>query len=308
MIGINNIASAFPNNSRDNLEQAKKFGEEEDFVRDRLGPLKLPLLDEGMETSDLATDAVLNLLDKSQIPAESIQCLIVCTQNPDGAGLPHTAAIVQDKANLPKSIAAFDISLGCSGYVYGLNIVKGLMEAAGYENGILVTCDPYSKILDFDDRNTAMLFGDAATATLMSTNYQFAIGKCNYATDGNGSIHLVNSQGTLHMNGRQVFNFAASKVPVQIKSLLEEENISADDVDLFILHQGSKYIVDTIRKRLKVPESKVPFLMEKTGNTVSSSIPLILKEYLEDNRYKKLLLSGFGVGLSWGSILIERKN
>jgi len=308
MIGIKNIAVAIPEKYRDNLEQAEKFEEKESFVRDRLGPLKLPVLDEGQDTSDLATEAVLNLLKKSDVIAEDIQCLIVCTQNPDGCGLPHTAAIVQDKAGLPKTLAAFDVSLGCSGYVYGLNVIKGMMAASGYEHGILVTCDPYSKILDLEDRNTAMLFGDAATATLIGPDPIFDIGKSKYGTDGSGAINLINNDGVLFMNGRQVFNFAATRVPAQIKELLEEENISADDVDLFILHQGSKYILDTIQKRLRIPAEKVPFRMQETGNTISSSVPLILIEFLEDNSKNKVLLSGFGVGLSWGSILLTRRS
>ena len=306
MLGIVDIAIALPATSRNNLEQAQKFGEEESFLHDRLGPLTLPMLDEGQDTSDLASAAVMNLLKNNDIQSEDIECLIVCTQNPDGRGLPHTAAIVQHKSGLPKSVAAFDISLGCSGYVYGLNILKGMMEASGFKNGILVTCDPYSKILNFEDRNTAMLFGDAAAATLIGSNPIFNIGNSKYGTDGAGAENLINNEGELYMNGRQVFNFAATKVPEQIKNLLEENSLSINDIDLYILHQGSKYIVDTIQKRLKVPQEKVPFRMQHTGNTVSSSVPLILREFLDDKSKNTILLAGFGVGLSWGSILINR--
>lgn len=306
ILGIKDIASAIPTTSRDNLAQAKKFGESEDFVRNRLGPIKLPILEEGQDTSDLATRAIKNLLEKTGIEAQEIECLIVCTQNPDGNGLPHTSAIVQNKAGLPKSVAAFDVSLGCSGYIYGLNIIKGMMQAAGFENGILVTSDPYSKILNFEDRNTAMLFGDAATATLIGPDPLYTIGASLYGTDGSGAENLINIDDKLHMNGRQVFNFAATKVPVQIKKLLADNNLGLDDMDLFLLHQGSRVIVETIQKRLGVAPEKVPFRIQETGNTISSSIPLLLMEYLKDGQYNNMILSGFGVGLSWGSILISK--
>ncbi|MBU0665005.1 MAG: ketoacyl-ACP synthase III [Proteobacteria bacterium] len=307
MIGIGAIASYLPEKSRDNFKLAAHFGEDETFVRQRLGGISLPVLDHGLETSDMAVLAIERLLDKTGLDKDAIQCLVVCTQNPDGRGLPHTAAIVQQKANLPQHTAAFDVSLGCSGYVYGLNIVKGFMENAGLTTGVFVTADPYSKIVDPEDRNTVMLFGDAAAATLLTVdNPIYHLGKSVYGTDGQGANHLANKGGRLHMNGRQVFNFAATQVPASITALLHADGITLEDVDQFIIHQGSRYIVETLSRRMGLDESKVPMRMEMTGNTVSSSIPLILQESINEKAIHKILIAGFGVGWSWGAMMLSR--
>ena len=307
MIGIREIASYIPETSLDNFKLAATFGENEDFVKKRLGGYVLPIIGPGMDTSDMAVHVIQRLLKKTSIAKEDIQCLVICTQNPDGGGLPHTSAIVQEKADLPNRIAAFDISLGCSGYVYGLNIVKGFMEASGLSNGILITADPYSKIVDPEDRNTKMLFGDAATATLLSReNPVFTIGKSSYSTDGKGAVHLRNRNGRLDMNGRQVFNFAATKVPQQIDGLLAAEGLAHADIDQYIFHQGSRYIVETLTQRMRIDKKKVPIQMENTGNTVSSSIPLILENTITNEAIRNILVSGFGVGWSWGSLILVR--
>ena len=307
MIGIRSIASYYPHTCRDNFELAEKFNEGKGFVRKRVGGEVLPLLEPGTETSDMAVRAIQKLSEKTGLSLEEIDCLVICTQNPDGNGLPHTSAIVQTKLNLKKDVAAFDISLGCSGYVYGLNIVRGFMAASNLSNGIFVTADPYSKIVDPEDRNTVMLFGDAATATLLTIEKPiFKIGRSLFHTDGRGAVHLMNCSGRLHMNGRQVFNFAATEVPQQIKELLTLENIDINGIDQFVLHQGSRFIVETIARKLKIEPHKVPIQMKLTGNTVSSSIPLVLESILPNEMIRTVLLSGFGVGWSWGSMIISR--
>lgn len=305
MIGIGGIASYIPKQTIDNICRAKTFGESPQFLNDRLGPLYLPIKSKDEDTSDMAAKAIHALATKYNMALDEIDALIVCTQNPDGNGLPHTAAITQKKADLPTSVAAFDISLGCSGYVYGLHIAKGFMESAGLQKGILITADPYSKIIDENDRATSMLFGDASTATLLSTTPKYYIKQSIFETDGTGSSYIINKNGTFHMNGRQVFNFVATTIPKQIKNLLEKAGYTLNDISLFLLHQGSKFIVETLQKKLNLPTEKVPVCLSKTGNTVSSSIPLILEEYLE-TEIDRILLSGFGVGLSCGSVIIEK--
>lgn len=308
MIGITEIASWTPPEYVDNLAQAESLGSDADFARDRIGAERLPEMPDGMETSDMAAHAVAAVLEKSALLAEDVQLLVLCTQNPDGNGLPQTSAIVQTKAGLPKTIASFDYSLGCSGYVYGLHIVRGFMESTGFDRGLLVTADPYSKIINRADRNTALLFGDSATATLMTRDPKFTLGPVLFGTDGAGGDAIINRGGRLEMAGRQVFNFAAINVPRQIKALLEEAGIAPEDVDLFALHQGSRYIVETLAKRLRLPPEKVPVALQMTGNTVSSSIPLILESRIADPGVQKILASGFGVGLSWASTILERLN
>ena len=308
MIGIKEIASYIPERVRDNIQLAAKFGKSSDFIRERIGGIYLPIKEPEMNTSDMACRAIENLLNKSGVGKNEIGCLVLCTQNPDGRGLPHTAAIVQEKLELPRALAAFDISLGCSGYVYGINIIKGFMDSADLKIGVLVTADPYSKIIDSKDPTTVMLFGDAASATLLVREDSILeIKKSLYGTDGRGSIHLINDGGRLHMNGRQVFNFAAITVPHLVENLLDEEKMEISDIDQFVFHQGSRYIVETLIRRLKLDKKKVPLRIEKTGNTVSSSIPLILENSIQEPRVRNILIAGFGVGWSWGGMILTRK-
>lgn len=305
MIGIKSIGVYIPENKIDNIIQAENFDEPPSFIKNKIGAFHLPSLTDGEETSDLAVNAVNNLLENSPLKKEQIEVIIVVTQNGDFNGLPHTSAIVQSKLSLSTNISAFDISLGCSGYVYGLSIIKSHMQEMGFKNGILITSDPYSKIIDKGNRVTSLLFGDAATATWLGEEPVFSIDRPKLQTDGSGYESLVKRE-YLEMNGRQVFNFAAVNVPKQVKEYLDDKHLLIDNVDLFLLHQGSKAIVDVITRRLGADKCKVPFDIVNTGNTVSSSIPLLLSKELNNKNVNKLIISGFGVGLSWATNLLER--
>lgn len=306
MIGIKSIASFIPSNGVDNIQQALNFGESESFIREKIGAIRLSRMPEGMETSDLAVEALNALLERSGLIREDIEALVVVTQNPDGYGLPHTSAIVQDKAGLPTGIAAFDISLGCSGYVYGLSIVKGLMETAGLRNAVLITADPYSKVVDPEDRVTTLLFGDAATATWLGESPVWNIATPLFSTDGSGAKHLKVENDKLSMNGRQVFNFASMTVPKQIKQYLEQHSLDVEDIDLYCMHQGSAAIVHTLARRFPTVADRFVSDMEQTGNTVSSSIPLLLEKRFYNPDLSTILISGFGVGLSWATTVLKR--
>ena len=305
MIYINNIASYIPSDAIDNYKNAERFSEDATFIDSKIGASKLPRIPEGFNTSDMAVKAVETLLEKTELKKGEIDALVVVTQNGDFGGLPHTSALVQGKLGLRTNISCFDISLGCSGFVYGLSVLKAHMSEMGYKNAVLVTADPYSKIIDNEDRVTSLLFGDAATATLLSTQGVFAIDKPLLSTDGSGELALV-KKDYLNMNGRQVFNFAATQVPADINKYLENKDLTVDDVDLFILHQGSAAIIDVIARKLRVNKEKVPMEMKNTGNTVSSSIPLLLEKYFDDTTQKNIVISGFGVGLSWATNILRR--
>lgn len=308
MIGIKSIASYVPEQGTDNYEQGAIFGKDDSFILGKIGSAFLPRKASEQETSDLCVEAANALFAANpQLSRESIDALIVVTQNGDEEGLPHTAAIVQDKLGLSTGVAAFDVSLGCSGYVYGLYALKGFMEAAGLKNGLLITADPYSKIVDPSDRNTAMLFGDAATATWMCEGAPWQLGKASFGTDGSGADYLKVTDGKFFMNGRQVFNFALVKVPAHLQALLESSGLSAKDIDAFCIHQGSAAIVDAVARRFEEaePEKFIKDMLE-TGNTVSSSIPLLLEKHILTSTCRRVALSGFGVGLSWGSAILER--
>lgn len=307
MIGIRSIASYIPEGRIDNIAQAQSFGRDEEFVRNKLGTSSLAIKADDEETSDLAVRAVQNLCAKNpELNLEDVQAVVVITQNGDAEGLPHTSAIVQHKLGLPTHIASFDLSLGCSGYVYGLYVLKGFMQATGLNNAILITADPYSKIIDRTDRMTTLLFGDAATATWLTEDPVWELGPARFGGDGAGAEYLVVKDGCFHMNGRQVFNFASLKIIPHMQEVLNELDMSLDDVDAFCLHQGSGAIVDAIAKRLGDNGSKVIKDMFEAGNTVSSSIPMLLEHYAFDGKWRNTLLSGFGVGLSWGSALLVR--
>ena len=305
MIGITDIATYLPAAAVSNLERLDDFGVSEEFLRGKLGMLNLCRKQAQEEASDLAVIAVKRLLDQTGLDPKKVEALIVVTQNPDGYGLPHTSAIVHGKMHLASNCACFDVSLGCSGFVHSLSILKGFIESNDLANGILVTSDPYSKVLRDDDRDTTLLFGDAATATLLSDDPQWTIGKFDFGTAGNLSSALqIDDQHKLRMNGRAVFNFSATAVPQSISRALHLNNCEIEELDKIILHQGSRYLVDTIAKRTG-SEDKTPFFAEDSGNTVSSSIPIILAHNLMDSDLR-VLISGFGVGLAWATTVIER--
>lgn len=307
MIGIEEIAKYIPESRIENLTLSKKFDFNVDFIKDKIGVEKVSRKSLAEDSSDLAVNSYNKLKEKCGFEDSEIKCLILVTQNPDYV-LPHTSAVVHGKLKLSKDCACFDISLGCSGYVYALSVVKSFMESNSLDKGVLITSDPYSKIIDSNDRNTSLLFGDASSATLLSSNPVFEIMKFTFGTSGQDYKSLINNNGTLFMNGRSIFNFVAKKVPIDIKRLFKINNIEKDQIDKFIFHQGSKYIIDTIVKRLDLNHKKVPFLIGSYGNTVSSSIPIILEEFLTSSKLNLILLSGFGVGLSWSSVIIKKIN
>lgn len=306
MIGIEEITTYVPQNFVDNIRQGESFGETENFIRNKVGAIRLPRIKQGEETSDLASKALLKLLEKVHIGPDDIEALTLVTQNGDGNGLPQTSAIVQQKANLPLPSAIFDVSLGCSGYVYGLAILKGFMQASGLKQGVLITADPYSKIIDQKDRTTSLLFGDAATATLIREGAIWGIKPPVYWTDGSGSAHLCVKDRFLEMNGRQIFNFAAMHAPAQIRKILGRESLQEKDIDIFCIHQGSAAIVEAVVKCFPQVRDRFVLDIASTGNTVSSSIPLLLEKYLHRPGIRRILLCGFGVGLSIATTIIEK--
>lgn len=305
MLGIQAIGTYLPAQRNGNPELAEKFGFAPDFLASKIGVLSTSVKEEGDETSDMALKAVRSLQAKlgDGFDLASVECLALVTQNPDGQGLPHTSAILHGKLGLPARCFAFDISLGCSGYVAGLAIIKGFMQTAGFKTGLLVTADPYSKVIDREDRNTVLLFGDGATATLISENPVWEIGAFDMGTLGEACEALiVRDNGKLEMNGRAVFDFCATQVPGSVTRTLEANGLGVDDIDLGVLHPGSKYIVDTLAKRTKL--KNIARGVETYGNTVSSSIPLLLENVAPETT-KRVLISGFGVGLGWATTILR---
>lgn len=306
MLGIQNIASYLPEKKISNYDKKEKFELDDDFIENKIGVKYHTIKEENEKASDLCVKAFENLISKNDIDIESIDCCVVVTQNPD-FNIPHTSAIVHGKLGFSNDCACFDISLGCSGYVYGLSNIISFMKNNGLKNGLLFTSDPYSEVIDKDDKNTALIFGDGSSVTYITDNPIFVPSDFSFGTNGSSYKELI-CEDKLYMNGRAVFNFTATTIPKHIQKLLSKNELIDENIDKYVLHQGSRYIVDTIRKRLKVKESKVPFDMYEYGNTVSSSIPIILEKEINKNENKIMLLSGFGVGLSWASAIIKKVN
>ena len=304
MLGIKEIASYLPEKRVSNYDKKIKFELDDDFIENKIGVKSHSLKEENEKSSDLCVKAFDNLIKKIDIDIESIDCCVVVTQNPD-FNIPHTSAIVHGKLGLLNKCACFDISLGCSGYVYGLSNILAFMKNNGLKNGLLFTSDPYSDIIDKEDKNTALIFGDGSTVTYISEDAIFVPQDFSFGTNGSSYKELI-CEDKLYMNGRAVFNFTATIIPTHIQELLKKNELNDNNIDKYVLHQGSKYIVDTIRKRLKVDESKVPFDMYEYGNTISSSIPIILEKEIRNIKNNIIVVSGFGVGLSWASSILKK--
>ncbi|CAB3664921.1 ketoacyl-ACP synthase III [Achromobacter aegrifaciens] len=306
MIGISRIATFIPSDRIDNLARAESLGSTPEQVSERIGFTQVARMAERHGALDMATEALSRLLHDGGIAPQEIDALVVVTQNPD-RNIPHLSAELHGKAGLATHCACFDLGLGCSGYVYGLSVLASFMQANGLRRGVLVTADPYSGIVDPEDKATALIFGDAATATLLEEDARYSLGRFTFGTQGSEADKLACNDGVLFMNGRAVFNFAAQQVPANIRETVTLNGLTLDDIDRYVLHQGSRYIVQTIADRLKVSRDKAPFMSAAYGNTVSSSIPLMLSELLQDPASKRMLLCGFGLGLSWASTVIQRK-
>ncbi len=286
-------------------------------------------------SSDMAVKAAERLFASGKVKREEIDFIILCTQSPDYF-LPATACILQDTLHLRKNIGAFDFNLGCSGFIYGLGICKGLIATEQANHILLITSETYSKFIHSEDKGNKTLFGDAAAAILISSDKnegQLAaeILHFTYGTDGSGSDYLVVKNGGLRnrhkkgetiqdengfvrnddylfMDGKAIFNFTAFHVPELIKDTLARNKVTMEEIDLFIFHQANAFMLQTIRKRLAIPEEKFLIHLKNCGNTVSSTIPIALYHALQENKIKrgdKVLLSGFGVGLSSGGVIIQ---
>jgi 3-oxoacyl-[acyl-carrier-protein] synthase-3 len=305
MLGIEAIAVYVPERRASNRELMAQFEVDETFLAEKIGVLQRAVKGEEEDTSDMALKALEALLAQTGLAREEIEALVVVTQNPD-SNLPHVSGLVHGRAKLSPDCAAFDLSLGCSGYVYGLSVLQSFLAGNGLTKGVLITCDPYSKVIDPTDKNTVLLFGDAATATLIGPKPALVCEPFVFGTQGDLTGALACREGTLRMNGREVFNFAATTVPKNIEKLLAKAETSKETVDCFIFHQGSRYIVETLTKRLALDRAKVRMDIENTGNTVSSSIPILLQRELSERAVRTIVLCGFGVGLSWASCTCKR--
>jgi len=305
MVGIQEIASYIPEKRISNYSKKDKFGISDEFIKEKIGVEYVSVKSESEETSDLCVKAFHNLQGKVSINKDEIDVVVVVTQNPD-YNIPHTGALVHGKLDLPENCASFDISLGCSGFVYGLSVIESFMKCNNMKKGLLFTSDPYSKVIDPDDKNTSLLFGDAAAAILISNKPVYTTEAFSFGTIGKLHKELICENNVLYMNGRAVSTFARRQVPTEITKLLKKTGIEFKDIDQYLFHQGSKFIVNQLARQLKIDSSKYVYDISSYGNTVSSSIPIMLEKQILLTENKLLLASGFGVGLSWANVIIKR--
>ena len=303
--GISAIGTYLPEQRVDNFESMERFAVGREFVETKIGVQRKALKAKQEKTSDLSVNAVEHLLSKHPFDLGEVDIVVVVTQNPD-RNIPHVSAVVHERLDLLDHVICYDLSHGCAGFVYGFASLSSMMETQRLRKGLLITADPYSMIVDPQDKSTSMLFGDGATATLVEAPGTYFAQTYDFGILPKSHQHLMVDSGKLHMNGRQLFNFAARSVPKSISKVLGKANKDIENVDQFILHQGSKYLVDTLIRRMGLPKDRVPFAAAEYGNTVSSSIPLILSEEVDQKRCNSILLCGFGVGLSWGTMLLKR--
>jgi len=285
-------------------------------------------------SSDLAVAAAQKLFASGACSPEEIDYILLCTQSPDYF-LPTTACLVQHRLGIPTTAGALDFNLGCSGYIYGLGMAEGLISSHQASNVLLLTAETYSKFLHPKDRSVRTLFGDAAAATLLtaSESPDPLLGPFLYGTDGSGGPNLIvpagglrtprsestavaieddqgntRSQDDLFMDGPEIFNFTLSAVPKSVNRLLEKSGMTLEEVDLFVFHQANQYMLEHLRKRMKIPTEKFSVALKHCGNTVSSTIPIALKIAAAEGRLKeglRVMLVGFGVGYSWGATMLR---
>ena len=307
-VGIEAIEYYLPERFMTSGDLASNFGFDLQFVEEKIGVKRIYIAGENEKTSDMAVAAIKKLFEKRPDIKEKIEVIAVCTQTPDYQ-LPHTSALVQKKLGLGMDIACFDIGLGCSGFVYGLSVVKAFMEENEMEYGILVTAETYSKIINERDKNTKPLFSDAAAATLIGREPYLTPLKFTFGTNGNGYDSLIlRNQDYLFMDGRGIFEFVATIVPEDLRRCFEINHLGINEIDYFVFHQASNFMVDTISKKLGLSNDKrIIKCIDRFGNTVSSSIPIAITTMLDNSNHKnqKILISGFGVGLSWASTILS---
>ena len=329
---IKAISYFLPERTVTNEALAAEFPEwDVDKVYNKVGVRTRHLAGPAETAGDLSEKAARKLFEEYGIDPGTIDFLLFCTQSPDHF-LPSTACILQDRLGIPTSAGAFDYDLGCSGCIYGLAMAKGLIAAGLASNVLLLTAETYTKYLHPQDKSNKTIFGDGAAACLVSKEKGLAeIGDFVLGTDGSGAANLMvrtgaarqpektgkfttdddghsNYEDYLYMNGSAIFNFTLETVPPLMKSLLAKCGLEKADVDYFVFHQANKYMLSTLRKVCGIPADKFYVDLEETGNTVSSTILIGLKDSLEKGTVvpgMKVMVCGFGVGLSYGAAMLQ---
>lgn len=330
MAGIIGIEYVLPERVLTNEELVQKYKSwTADKIRKKTGIESRYIADESETAGDLGIAAAEKLIEAVGIDRSKIDFVILVTQSPDYF-LPTTACAMQDKLKLKKQAGAFDMNLGCSGYIYGLAVSKALVDSGIANHVLLITAETYSKYINENDRSTRTIFGDGAAATLIGHS-GMKIGDFDLGTDGSGKDLLrvsaggarlprsvqtaivledegnFRSQEQLYMDGTGIFEFTIREVPASVNRVLAKAQISRDEIDVYVFHQANKFMLDFLQRKMGIDKDKFFEDFSDIGNTVCASIPIALKRAIGSGVIRKnqaVLLCGFGVGLSWGSTII----
>ncbi len=322
-VGITGVGSYVPEKILSNYDLEKMVDTSDEWIRTRTGIVERRIADKDMATSDLATRAAKKAIEDANISPEDIDLIVVATVTPDMA-FPSTACIVQKNLGAEKA-AAFDISVGCAGFLYGLAVGGNFVQTGMYNTVLVIGSELLSKIIDWEDRNTCVLFGDGAGACILERCEEGkGILAYDLGADGFDGHFLTQPAGgsrrpasletvenklhTVHMNGKEVFKFAVRAMEKASITALEKADISLDEIDFLIPHQANIRIINSAAKRLKLSKDKVYVNLDKYGNASSASIPIAIDEAKKQELIKKddiVLLVAFGAGLTWASVLLK---
>lgn len=322
MMKISKIEYYLPQQVLTNEDLEKQFPEwSSERIQEKVGISQRHISSDSETVLDMAVQSSEKIFENYD--RNNVDFILFCTQSPEYF-LPTTACILQDRLGLRKNIGAIDFNLGCSGFVYGLAFAKGLIAGGIAKSILLVTSETYTKHIHPDDKGNRSIFGDASASAIIEksegNDYQFCLG-----TDGSGAENLMVKKGAfkkdfelnpehefgpenIYMNGPEIFNFTIENIPGLVKETLEVNSMTMDDIDHFVFHQANSFMLNYLRKKTKIPAEKFYIDMEKTGNTVSATIPIALKNMMDKGMLKqgdKVLMAGFGVGYSWGATIME---
>lgn len=331
-VGISAMAACVPSRVIDNYKYTQYFPEEDvKKVVDKIGVYERRFVDEKTCASDLCYAAAEKLIKDNNIDRTEIDLLVFISQTPDYR-MPATSILLQDRLGLPKSTIAFDVTLGCSGFLYGLSIVYSFMEKSGLRKALLLDGETRSKVYSPKDRQAAFIFGDAGVAALIERDEKYGDSHFSLNSDGSrgelimipgGGYRNMSSAETLkekvvdeygnirtdeqgYMKGGDVFNFVIVEVPKDIKRLFAASSNDISEMDYYIFHQANNFINSYIAKKMKLDVAKIPSTIHKYGNTSSVSVPLTIISELKDKLYgqKRIMLSAFGVGMAWATAIV----
>ena len=326
---IKAISYYLPSQVLTNQEIEKEFPEwSAEKVTTKVGIEQRHIASSEETAGDMAYFAAEKLFAEHNIDRSNVDFVLLCTQSPDYF-LPSTACILQNRLHLSKSSSALDFNLGCSGYVYGLSLAKGLIVSGIAKNVLLITSETYTKYIHPKDKGNRTIFGDGASASLISSEGFAEIGEFVFGTDGSGAEELIVKSGAsrhplayndlqidesgnpisgdyLYMNGPDIFSFTIETVPEMIHNCLLSNGLKQEEVSLFVFHQANMYILEFLRKKIRIDKDKFYCNLRNVGNTVSSTIPIALRDAQESDLLKgNIAIAGFGVGLSWGATILK---